>query len=216
MRLKANVVACRRFVTVACWLRTLINDGDGALFPLQRVVRPGGPLTVTPSDWVAQFDASTSGGGAVLSLSQRTVAYTFLEWQDADAAARDVVPRDSAFQSFWEMAMILICLEMWGDDFKQESLAIVGDNTGALQNSLDLKGSGVMAAVAREIAWRRERRSWAYVVGHIPSERNTVPDALSRQFEVPQLPFPEHALRQAHFRKPPALGDLWRAVAFPR
>ena len=93
---------------------------------------------------------------------------------------------------------------------------MVGDNTGSLQNALDLKGSGVMAAVAREIAWRRERREWKFAVGHIPSERNTVPDALSRQHEVPPLPFPHHALRQAHFRKPPVVADLWCAVAFPR
>ena len=215
-RLDANVVACRRFATAACWLRALIKDGAGAIFPNRRVVRPGGPLAPAPSDWVAQFDASTTGGGAVLRLRQRIVAYTYVAWQPDDASALGVAPGDSAFQSFWEMAMILVCLELWGDDFKHESLAVVGDNTGALQNALDLQGSGVMAAVAREISWRRERRMWSYVVGHIPSERNTVPDALSRQHEVPPIEFPHHALRHAHFRKPPVLGELWCALAFPR
>ena len=215
-RLKASVVATRRFTTPACWLRALVRGGSDSLLPLRRIVHPGGPLRASPSAWTAQFDASTSGGGAILRMAEQIVAYTFIEWQPQDASVLGVAPHDSAHQSFWEMVMLLVCLDLWGDDFKHEELALVGDNTGSLQNALDLKGSGAMAAVAREIAWRKERRGWVYSVGHIPSERNTVPDALSRQHEVPARPFPHHALRQAHFRKPPVVADLWVAVAFPR
>ena len=193
-----------------------MRGGQRVLLPLRRVVHPGGPLAASPSVWVAQFDASTTGGGAVLRLREQIVAYTMVQWQEADAKILGVTPHNSAFQSFWEMVMLLICLEIWGDDFKQEELAVVGDNTGSLQNALDLKGSGAMAAVAREIAWRKERRGWAFAVGHIPSERNTIPDALSRQYEEDPRAFPHHALQQAHFCEPPVVADLCCAVAFPR
>ena len=83
----------------------------------------------------------------------------------------------------------LLCLVAWGHLFHTEVLAVVGDNTGAMQNTLDLKGRGVMLAVAREIAWRRERFGWKYKVGHIPSEYNTIPDALSRLGDSPPSPF---------------------------
>ena len=215
-RLKSNVVACRRFVTAACWLRALVRGDSEASLPLRRVVRPGGPLAVQASDWTAQFDASTTGGGAVLRLQQKVVAYTYVAWKVGDASVLGVEPGNSAFQSFWEMVMVLVCLDLWGDDFRQEQLAVVGDNTGALQNALDLKGSGVMAAVAREISWRKERRGWSFSVGHIPAERNTVPDALSRQHEETPLPFPHHALRHAHFRELTVISELWCSVAFPR
>ena len=73
-----------------------------------------------------------------------------------------------------------------------------------------------MAAVAREIAWRQQRRGWAFRVGHIPAERNTIADALSRQFDNPTVAFPRVALRGASERAAPPVGDLWRTLAFPR
>ena len=194
----------------------IVNDSD-ALLPLQRTVYADGPSQVRRSGWVAQFDASTSGGGAVLRCGETIMSYTYLQWQPADAEVLGAHPGDSAFQSFWEMVMLLICLILWGDDFVAEDLLVVGDSTSALQNALDLKGKGIMAAVAREISWRQARAGWRFVVGHIPAERNTVPDALSRVFEPHDVPpFPHEAVGLAHFREPPCVQDLWKAVAFPR
>ena len=73
-----------------------------------------------------------------------------------------------------------------------------------------------MAAVAREIAWRQQRRGWAFRVGHLPAERNTVADALSRLHDSPAIPFPEVALRGATQCTAPRVGELWQTVAFPK
>ena len=107
---------------------------------------------------------------------------------------------------------LLISLREWAKDFQQHQLAVVGDNTGALTNALALKGKGVLAAVAREIAWRKERFNWSFAVGHIPSELNVVADALSRQFEPSPPPFPAQALSKAR-RREPDLQELWKAVS---
>ena len=48
--------------------------------------------------------------------------------------------------------MLLLTLITWANDFQSEVLTVLGDNVGALQNALDLKGRGTMAAVAREFA----------------------------------------------------------------
>ena len=136
--------------------------------------------------------------------------------QDGDAAVLGVTPGNSKYQSFWEMVTLLLCLVVWGHYFHTEVVAVVGDNTGAMQNALDLKGRGVMLAVAREIAWRKERFGWMYTVGHIPSEYNTVPDALSRLHDSPPSAFPREALCRAAPCHVPAVANLWKAVAFPR
>ena len=71
-------------------------------------------------------------------------------WENIDHLK--VEPGQSKHQTFWEILTILLSLELWGDHFVHEEVAILGDNTGALQNVLDLKGRGPMLAVAREIA----------------------------------------------------------------
>ena len=117
----------------------------------------------------------------------------------------------SKYQTFWEYLSVLLCLLLWGKSFTRQSVAIVGDNTAALTCSLSLKARGCLAAVAREISWRQERESWLFVVGHIPSELNIVPDALSRQHEPTPAPWPTAALEGASSRELPDLSRLWRA-----
>ena len=152
----------------------------------------------------------------MLRCGERIMECAYVQRSEEDAKVLDVVPKMSKCQSFWEMLMILIGLEVWGGQLVHQQLSIIGDNTGALQNALELKGSGVMLAVAREIAWRRERRGWSYRVGHIPAEFNTIADALSRLFDEPALPFPRKVLQHAVCRSAPKVADLWRAVAFAK
>ena len=90
------------------------------------------------------------------------------------------------------------------------SLQVVGDNTGALNAALHLKGSGPMLAISRELAWRKARRRWSYVLGHISTEDNGVPDALSRLQDPSPSVFPTAALRGAECMVCPALHDLWK------
>ena len=211
-----KLVAARRFTTSASWLLALVQGDQQALFPLQRKIFPGGPRRASTSSWTAQFDASTTGGGAILRNGGRIVEYFAVKWANEDVAVLGVHIADSKFQSFWEFLTVLLVLLLWGDDFTDVELAVVGDSTSALQDALHLKGTGEMAAVAREIAWRQVRRGWAFDVGHLPAERNVIPDALSRLWDVPPLPFPEFALRGAKRRHAPQVGSVWRAVAFPK
>ena len=252
-RTHGRLVAAKRFASAACWLRQLVRGEEDSVMPLRRLVRATGPLVARTSSWVVQFDASTTGGGAILRRKGAILEYVFLQWRDRDVKALGVTVGDSKYQSFWEFLMVLIALIVWGDRFVDEEVAVIGDSTSALQDALQLKGprseegcgfnqtrfpfsplafksprgfqaakfgrsSGrsVMAAVAREIAWRQQRRGWAFRVGHIPAERNTVADALSRQFDNPAVAFPGVALRGASERAAPDVGDLWRTLAFPR
>jgi len=99
---------------------------------------------------------------------------------------------------------------IWGDNFVTESLKVVGDNTGALSSALQLKGSGALLAVAREIAWRQARRRWSWVAGHIASEANIIPDKLSRLSGPAPVSFPAKALAGARQVACPVVATLWK------
>ena len=205
-------VATRRFCTSARWFRALVEGDSQALLPLRRRVLASRPTKATTSGWVAQFDASTTGGGAILRCNHKVVEFFYVKWESDTAAVHEVIPGKSRFQSFWEFLTLLLCLMVWGKDFTKQRLAVLGDNTAALSNALQLKGKGALAAVARELAWRQERNEWSFEVGHVPSEMNIVPDALSRQFEEKPSTFPHEALKGATRRHPP-MKDVWKAVA---
>ena len=59
-------------------------------------------------------------------------------------------------------------------------LALLGDNLASLNSLLSYKGRRNLAQVTKEMAWRKARYGWRYAVGHLPSERNTLADSLSR------------------------------------
>ena len=128
-----------------------------------------------------------------------------------EAPHLSVTPNDPKHQSFWEFATLLLVLLVWADRFTEMVLDILGDNTAALSNALSLRGRGPMLAVAREISWRRARRSWSFRVGHLPSENNNVADALSRVADPKGKGWPSVALGAAAEAKPPRLRDLWLA-----
>ena len=140
--------------------------------------------------------------------------YFSVVWFGHEAPHLKVVPRDTAHQTFWEFATLLLALCMWADRFTDDSLAVVGDNTGALSSALKLEGRGPLQAVARELSWRKERRRWSYTVGHLPSEHNVVADALSRLADPKGKAFPSVALASAIPVSPPRLQDLWMAEPY--
>ena len=78
----AGMVPARRFSTSACWLRALVRGGQKAPLPLRRLVVPGGVPSSSMSAWTAQFDASTTGGGAVLRLGDTITEYFSVQWED--------------------------------------------------------------------------------------------------------------------------------------
>ena len=123
--------------------------------PLKREVLAEKPPEAVSSGWVIQFDASTTGGGAVLRAGDKIVEYVLIKWNNSIAEKWDVRTGDSKHQSFWEFLMLLISLMLWGSSFGRQSVAVVGDNTGSLTLALSLKAKGSMAAIARDIAWRR-------------------------------------------------------------
>ena len=86
-----------------------------------------------------------------------------------------------------------------------------GDNTSALQNALKLAGRREMVAVAREVAWRQIRSSWAFKVGHLPAEPNIFADALSRRFAPAPVKLPR-CLARAIERQALEPMQVWRAA----
>ena len=122
-----------------------------------------------------------------------------------------MVTGDPKHQSVWEFLALMICLILWCGRFEGKSVAVLGDNTGALQDALALTGSGDMLAVAKEIAWRQSRAGWLFRVGHLPSEHNLLADALPRLAAPEHVLLPHEALRGAVSRAAPDAMALWRA-----
>ena len=80
----------------------------------------------------------------------------------------------------WEYMVVWLSLELWGDRFRSQGLALLSDNLAALNGALSLKGKAGLSRITRELAWRKVRRGWRYACGHLPAERNLLADALSR------------------------------------
>ena len=101
---------------------------------------------------------------------------------------------------------------VWGGEFVEDALPILGDNLGSLNSALKLRGRGPMLAIAREISWRQARRGWLFELGHLPSEVNSVADALSRVADPKGHAWPREALAAAQRDKAPRLQYLWQAA----
>ena len=182
------------------------------MLPLERLVTAVPQKKVDMSSYRVEFDASIYGGGAVLRNSDGWIeCYFNTVWDGTEAPHLEVWPGDPKHQTFWEFATLFLALLAWSDLFSKQTVAILGDNTGALQLALSLKGRGRLLAISREIAWRRARRRWQFEVGHLPSEHNSVADALSRANDPDGVPWPAHALSRATYSKPPRLADIWLA-----
>jgi hypothetical protein len=134
-----------------------------------------------------------------------------MRWTALTAAHLHVVTGLPEFQSFWELLACLVCLILWCDRFEGKSIAVLGDNTAALTDALNLTGKGHMIFPAKEISWRQCRAGWRFRVGHLASEHNLLTDALSRVAAPDQVALPHRSLRQAVRRQAPDAMALWRA-----
>ena len=143
------------------------------------------------------------------SFSEGPHEYFYKKWQTDAVKHLGVWTDDPKHQTFWEFLMVLLVLVRWGCHFVHEEVAILGDNTAALQSLLNLKGKGAMMAIAREVAWRRARERWAFVVGHLPSEHNVVADALSRRYGPDPVPIPS-CLHNATEVTSPSVRLVWK------
>ena len=144
-----------------------------------------------------QFDASPWGGGGFLRYGADIKQHFSCQWTVKDASHLDIKIGEPAGQTFWEYATLLIGLEVWCGRFLTETLAVLGDNTGSLQDALQLKGRGPLLSLSRELSWRQARHGWKFTVGHVPSEHNDLADALSRLHADKPKKFPVKHLGHA-------------------
>ena len=150
------------------------------------------------------------GGDTTLRRNGNIERYWWTVWKTRDVAKLKVRTGIPDHQTFWEALALLLCMIIWEACFAQAPILIIGDNVPALQTALDLKGKGALGAVAREIAWRKARYHWQYSVGHLPSEHNKAPDALSRiAAPKPEL-WPYKALEGATECPVPRVSDIWQ------
>ena len=115
----------------------------------------------------------------------------------------------SASQTYLEVLAMILAVEKWCS--AAGTTAVFGDNQGALQEALDLKGRGCQDQLAQLLAVLRYARSLDLVVAHLPTESNDEADALSRQagpqHERKPWPFPlDRGVRRV---APIGLRDLW-------
>jgi len=204
--------ACRRFASGAQWLRTLLRPPvpSETLLPLEHLVIDAiEPIKLGTA--TAEVDASPWGGGAVLKMGGKPVSFIQCTWTSSLAAHLGTSLGKSDGQTTWEYLMMLISLVCWASHHTREGLIVMGDNLAALGGILNLRGKSKLAAVTREVAWRRVRFGWRYAVAHLPAEHNLEADALSRVAapagsEQKVFPASLHGVPEC---VAPAFADLW-------
>ena len=143
-------------------------------------------------------------------LYEKDIALQYLacSWRPGDVEGLEVKIGDCKYQTFWECVALLLGLVLWVRP--SEPLAVLGDNTAALQEALEVKGRRQLYHVSRELAVRRAREHWLIEVGHLPSEANTAADACSRlkapAGEAKANPFRGKAVKRL---QAPRLSSLW-------
>ena len=147
-----------------------------------------------------------------MKTQDKVMEYWWYVWKTKEVAKLNVQSGLPKHQTFWETLTLLLSLILWGEYATGRTILMVGDNTGSLQNTLELKGKGPLMAIAREVAWRKARHNWQFEVGHLPSEYNAAPDALSRQAGPVIKPWPTEALGNAMERMCPAIDMIWKFV----
>ena len=201
-------VATRRFATSARWVLKLLLGEDSAPFPLVHDVRAV-PHAFDPKKLRVEFDASTTGGAALLFENDTVSEYWVVAWTEEDARKAGTKIGDSGGQTYWELATLILALCRWAPLY--DGLVLCGDNTGSLTLSMDLASTKQERCLLRELAWRKAQGGWIYEVAHIPSESNTVADYLSRLEELtPDERIMPSCLEGAAQVSSPKLCKLWQ------
>ena len=206
-----------RFSTAAAWfvalLRGLPMDGRAEL-PLERVISPSSFPKITPGACEALvFDASPWGGGIVHFSGKVPVACQVLRWTPDLCRDFGVEAGQSKFLAFFEALTALIALTSFCGPGRLQTVALIGDNLGALSVALARPGRGDLAKVCREIALRQAKWCLRIAVGHLPSELNDLADALSRLHSPAPLPLPADIADLP--RVPPPVHTSLFTLAFP-
>jgi len=174
--------ASRRFNHAASWLRCLLQPAspdDQGMFPLEQHVVASVPPLGADAPRI-HVDASPWGGGAaVQDSSGRFTQFFALTWPQALAEKLEVEIGMPSGQTTWEYLVVLLALILWHPEFPK-GVRIFGDNLGALQGALHLRGRAGLSKITRELSWRKARHQWRFSVGHLPTEANLTADALSR------------------------------------
>ena len=105
---------------------------------------------------------------------------------------------------------MVLAVELWCG--RDQPTLLLGDNTAALQESLDLKGKGVQSKLAQVLAVLRCSRSLVLEVGHLPSEANVAADALSRQDDETRAPWPFRPEEGVQRDQPLSPAALWEWI----
>ena len=155
------------------------------------------------------FDASPWGGGAILYRGQQAIETMVCEWTTPICEALGTVRGESAYLSFYEALVALVCLHIWCGSGGHHRVALIGDNLAALTVAVSQRGKGDLGRVCREVALRQAQWSLDIAVGHLPTEQNKQADALSRlaapgppAFPPELVSLPRHSL--------PRLSELFR------
>ena len=203
----------QRFATAAAWFEALLCEGpvstDGPL-PLERVIRAEVPedLVAGQCDAIV-FDASPWGGGAILFEGRVPVEWIATEWTDELCTELRAERGQSAFLTFFEAFTVLAAVVRWCQSGRRSSVAIVGDNVGALTVAVSRRGRGNLGKICRELALFQAHRSISIAVGHLASGLNSWADALSR-LAAPDAAEVPHELCTVSRGAWPQLSDLFK------
>ncbi|CAK0911850.1 unnamed protein product [Prorocentrum cordatum] len=166
-------VGRRQIARALTWLRAFATGSAG---PFSRVVRAADPVL----HFTVAFDASTTGGGALLYVTL---------W--SHAAAAQAVVGDPGSQARWEVFVLLASFIMWRPVISHvhAGVSFVGDAQGVLQGAVRLASRDpVINVYISEIALRIAGAGVDLESFHIWSEVNTLADDLSRLGEGATLP----------------------------
>jgi len=153
---------------------------------------------------IVMFDASTTGGGALLWVvpANRDIkpeevkalkpwAYLAITWDHIDEDVASATIASCASQARWEFYMLLISILTWqGVLFRSKgTLRVIGDALGILHNAVKFKSKdAVINLMCMEIALLFAPSGAELEAVHLWSEQNDIADGLSRLGEGAPLP----------------------------
>ena len=120
-------VAVRRYRVAATWLCAVLR-GDG--FKLQHTFHLHRELLGIHA-FSVEFDASPWGGGSVLVVNGKPTEFFSVKWSNNDASHLGVETGKSKWQSFWELAMLTLCICRYSAF--RDGVTYLGDNIASLE-----------------------------------------------------------------------------------